>query len=86
MSYDKNTNYTELWVQDKQSVIATMQRNMSADLSCGYDPCGASIRNQLADISAYTAEYHRELMELAERKNPNYWAYLDMVRRGTIEA
>lgn len=84
-TYDKNTDYTELWMQDKQSVIATMQRNMAADLAVGYDPHGASIRNQLADISAYTAEYHKQLMELADRKNPNYWCYLDMVRRGAIE-
>lgn len=84
-TYDKNTDYTELWVQDKQSVIATMQRNMSADLEAGYDCFGESIQNQLLEISRYTAVYECQLMELAERKNPNYWCYLDMVRRGVID-
>lgn len=84
--YNKETDYTELWVLDKKSVLTTMHKNLTADLEAGYDYFGKSIQNQLVEITKYTADYECQLMELAERKNPNYWAYLDMVRRGAIEA
>ena len=84
--YNKETDYTELWVLDKKSVLTTMHKNLTNDLEAGYDYFGKSIQNQLLEISKYTADYECQLMELAERKNPNYWAYLDMVRRGAIEA
>jgi hypothetical protein len=86
MAYLKSTDYTELWVLDKQSVLTTMHKNLTADLEAGYDYFGKSIQNQLAEIARYTADYEMQLMEIADRKNPNYWCYLDMVRRGAIEA
>lgn len=82
--YNKETDYTELWVLDKKSVLTTMHRNLTMDLEAGYDYFGKSIQNQLSEITKYTADYECQLMELAERKNPNYWCYLDMVRRGAI--
>lgn len=82
--YNKETDYTELWVLDKKSVLTTMHKNLTMDLEAGYDYFGKSIQNQLAEITKYTADYECQLMELAERKNPNYWCYLDMVRRGAI--
>lgn len=82
--YNKETDYTELWVLDKKSVLTTMHKNLTMDLEAGYDYFGKSIQNQLAEIIKYTADYECQLMELAERKNPNYWCYLDMVRRGAI--
>lgn len=84
--YNKETDYTELWVLDKKSVLTTMHKNLTMDLEAGYDYFGRAIQNQLLEISKYTADYECQLMELAECKNPNYWAYLDMVRRGAIEA
>ncbi len=46
--YNKETDYTELWVLDKQSVLTTMHKNLTADLEAGYDYFGKSIQNQLA--------------------------------------
>ena len=35
--YNKQIDYTLLWIEDKKSIITTMYNNMHADLSVGYD-------------------------------------------------
>lgn len=84
--YIKETDYVEMWISDKQSIIETMICNMSDDIKAGYSPVGSIIKRELEEISAYREKYDAELLALADRKNPNYWCYLDMVRRGAIEA
>lgn len=82
--YDRTIDFQSMWIADKKSIMETMHRNMTDDINAGYDPTGLSIRNQLAELSAYTEKFNAELMALADHKNPNYWCYLDMVRRGVI--
>lgn len=82
--YDRTIDFQTMWIADKKSIMETMHRNMADDINAGYDPTGLSIRNQLAELSDYTEKFNSELMALADRKNPNYWCYLDMVRRGAI--
>lgn len=83
--YDKTTDYVTMWSQDKRAIIATMHRNLTSDLNAGYNPIGDCVRKQQQAITAYTANYEVELMALANKSNPNYWCYLDMVRRGAID-
>lgn len=84
--YIKETDYVEMWISDKQSIIATMICNMNDDINAGYNPTGNIIKREVEEISTYREKYDAELLALADRKNPNYWCYLDMVRRGAIEA
>ena len=84
--YIKETDYVEMWISDKQSIISTMIQNMNDDITAGYNPNGSIIKRELEEISVYREKYDAELLALADRKNPNYWCYLDMVRRGAIEA
>lgn len=83
--YIKETDYVEMWISDKQSIIATMICNMNDDINAGYNPTGNIIKREVEEITAYREKYDAELLALADRKNPNYWCYLDMVRRGAIE-
>ena len=83
--YIKETDYVEMWISDKQSIISTMIQNMNDDITAGYNPNGSIIKRELEEISVYREKYDAELLALADRKNPNYWCYLDMVRRGAIE-
>lgn len=84
--YIKETDYVEMWISDKQSIISIMISNMNDDINAGYNPTGNIIKRELEEISAYREKYDAEILALADRKNPNYWCYLDMVRRGAIEA
>lgn len=84
--YIKETDYMEMWISDKQSIISIMIQNMNDDINAGYNPTGSIIKRELEEIAAYREKYDTELLALADRKNPNYWCYLDMVRRGAIEA
>lgn len=82
-----------LWIQDKESMIATMQANMNADLAAGYNPAGASIIKQRAALIEYVREFNRELIHLQDIvlaysdgvTRVNRWCYLDLKRRGAIE-
>lgn len=84
--YIKETDYVEMWISDKQSIISIMISNMNDDINAGYNPTGSIIKREVEEISTYREKYDAELLALADRKNPNYWCYLDMVRRGAIEA
>lgn len=84
--YIKETDYVEMWIADKRSIIETMIRNMNDDINAGYNPTGNIIKRELEEISAYREKLDTEFLALTNRKKPNYWCYLDMVRRGAIEA
>lgn len=86
MGYIKENDYVSMWINDKQSIISTMIQNMNDDINAGYNPTGNIIKRELEEISAYREKYDAEILALADRKNPNYWCYLDMVHRGAIEA
>lgn len=85
--YDKNTDWFEMWCNDRRSMIATMVNNMCADLESGYDYFGRNIQKQQQDINRYKQEYETQLMAFAtmEHDRINKWCYLDLIRRGAIE-
>lgn len=80
-------DFVALWIDDKQSIIETMLKNMNADINAGYDPHGANIEKQRAAIREYVAAYNAELMKIAD-KTPQAAARFckfDLIRRGAIE-
>ena len=85
------TKYTddwfEMWHLDKEVILNTMVRNMTADLQCGYDYFGKSITAQREAIETYKAQFDAEVMSFAEKTDEqrNKWCYYDMLRRGVIE-
>lgn len=85
------TKYTddwfEMWHLDKEVILNTMVRNMTADLECGYDYFGESITEQREAIEAYKEKFDAEVMSFAEKTDEqrNKWCYYDMLRRGVIE-
>ena len=79
-------DWFEIWLDDKQSMLATMVKNMAADLEAGYDYFGSCITRQREMIAAYKAEFDAQLMafsDMTEEKR-NRWCYYDMLRRGVI--
>lgn len=85
------TKYTddwfEMWHLDKEVILNTMVRNMTADLECGYDYFGKSITEQREAIEVYKEKFDAEVMSFAEKTDEqrNKWCYYDMLRRGVIE-
>ena len=85
------TKYTddwfEMWHLDKEVILNTMIRNMTADLQCGYDYFGKSITEQREAIEVYKEKFDAEVMSFAEKTDEqrNKWCYYDMLRRGVIE-
>ena len=83
-------NYIDLWIEDKESIIATMIRNMQADLNAGYDPMGKSIKDQRAELARYKEEFHALTDKIADiiitkgNKAASDWCRLDLKRRGAI--
>lgn len=80
-------DWMELWVEDKESMMDTMIRNMKADLDAGYNYFGNSIVKQREAIEAYKKDYDETIMSFAgmDEKYINKWCYLDMKRRGAID-
>ena len=54
-----------MWNDDKRSVVATMYRNLTADIEAGYDLFGYSVRQAQAAITTYVAKWERQITELA---------------------
>ena len=61
-------SFFDLWKDDRQSVLATMARNLASDLAAGYDYHGASITRQRAEMAEYAAQT-RALREQIERQD-----------------
>lgn len=54
-----------IWNDDKRSVVATMYRNLTADIEAGYDFFGHSVYQEHAAITEYAAKWERQITELA---------------------
>lgn len=80
-------DWFDLWFEDKQGMIGTMVRNMTADLEAGYNYFGNSIRRQVEQIEAYKAEFDHQMDEfkMMDEKAVNRWCFYDMKKRGAIE-
>lgn len=76
----------EMWIEDKNSIIATMYKNMVADIEAGYDPMGYCIKKQRAEIEAYQNEFDDQIDKFKEMDDAkvNRWCYYDMKKRGAI--
>lgn len=81
------TDWFDIWFEDKQGMLSTMIRNMSADLDCGYDYFGKSISQQREAIDEYKKEFDREMEQFKtmDEKQVNRWCFYDMKKRGVIE-
>lgn len=79
-------NWEEMWIADKESVMATMQSNMQADLDAGYNPYGKSIVRQKLAMLKYKEEFEKQLMQFADwtDEKTQRWCYYDLKRRGAI--
>lgn len=82
---DRN-DWFELWVEDKNSIIETMVRNMTADIEAGHSYFGDSIKKQRRDLENYKRQMDEEIdrFKVMEEKEVNRWCYYDMVKRGAI--
>lgn len=79
-------DWFELWVEDKQSMLDTMLKNMAADLNAGYDYFGNSITAQREMIEQYKAQFDAEMdsFKTMDETQVNRWCYYDMRKRGVI--
>lgn len=56
--------YEDIWREDRQSILATMARNLSDDLFAGYDYHGVSCCRQRAEMADYAAETAAKIAHL----------------------
>lgn len=80
-------DWFEVWCDDKEAIIDTMNANISADLDAGYDPNGKSIRESREELEEYRNEYFKNLdmFRHMEDKDVNRWCFYDMKKRGAID-
>lgn len=81
-------SYSDIWLEDKKSILAIMCDNLSSDLTKGnYSPIGASVRLQIDDIVAYRADIERNMNLWATMTNEEIekWCKKDLKKRGVIE-
>lgn len=85
--YTKSVDWFEIWECDKQSVLDTMIRNMTADLDAGYDYFGQSITNQRAMIEDYkkSIDDAYDSFKYMDEDEVNRWCFYDLKKRGAIE-
>lgn len=80
------SDWFSLWLEDKQSILDTMIRNLQADLSAGYYYNGNSAVSQRENIKAYQAQMNEEMKNFRTMTDSqvNHWRFYDMKRRGVI--
>ena len=76
----------DMWCDDREAIIVTMHRNLTADLNAGYNPRGLCAMRQKALIEQYEKEYDEQLREFAKMtdKQTDRWCYFDLLARGVI--
>lgn len=87
MRFSDAAEWFTIWLEDKRSLLATMVRNLSADLDAGYDCFGNSVRRQREEIEAFRVKFEAE-MDGFNGMTPeaiNHWCYKDLKRRGAID-
>lgn len=79
-------DWFEMFVQDKQNILNTMQRNMAADLEAGYDFYGMSIQRQIQEMDEYKAKFDADLDKIAEmdENKVQRWCYIQLLKAGAI--
>ena len=81
-------DWFKMWMEDKESIINCMARNMAADLEAGYNYFGNSIQLQIAELNDYKAKYNADLDKIAEmdESKVNHWCYIQLLKAGAISA
>lgn len=76
----------ETWRNDKEGIIVTMYKNLTADLDAGYSYSGRAIQSQLEAIEKYKNEYYADLDKFVTMSNEQVsrWCYYDLKKRGAI--
>lgn len=76
----------EVWFSDMESLLETMIRNMVADIEAGYNPAGACIMRQNAEITAFKARFDAQVDQFKTMSDSavQRWCYYDMKKRGAI--
>ena len=85
--FDKNTDWLELYVSDRESMQDTMIRNMSADLNAGYNYFGESIKRQRAAIDEFRAKFDA-VMDMFKGMTDDavqHWCFYELKKLGAIE-
>ena len=79
-------DWTDVWQDDKESILETMIKNMAADLNNGYDYFGKSIVEQRKTIENYKKEIDEtwDLFKTMDEKEINRWCFYDLKKRGAI--
>lgn len=77
----------ELWQDDRECMLNTMIRNMTADLDAGYNYFGRCIVNQREEIENYKKETESafDLFKSMTDTQVNKWCFYDLKKRGVIE-
>lgn len=81
------SDWFDLWVEDKRSMLDTMARNLASDLNDGgYDFFGDCIQRQMSEISAYKEQFDTEMdsFKSMTEEAVNRWCFYDMKKRGAI--
>lgn len=83
---NEREDWFELWFDDRQSIVETMVRNMTADLNAGYSYFGNCITKQKQDIEAYKQETDNcmDMFKGMDEKQVSRWCYYDLKKRGAI--
>ena len=78
--------YLNLWMDDKQSMINTMIRNMDSDAQAGYSI--AFIKKELKEIQQYITDYESKLDTILKLKDNEIELYckVDLIASGAISA
>jgi len=87
MRFSDLAEWFTIWFDDKKSLLATMVRNLTADLDAGRDYFGESATRQRKEIEAFRAQFEAE-MDKFDGMTPeaiNHWCYRDLKRRGAID-
>lgn len=86
MRFRDFSDWFTIWFEDKRSILATMMRNLQADLDAGYSPDGNSARKQGEKILAYQKQFESEMDGFNDMTHEEieHWCYRDLLRRGAI--
>lgn len=79
--------WRDMWIADKRGSLATMLRNIAADLDAGYNPIGDNVRRQIEDATAYRHAVDRREREIeylpSDKRERAY--YNDLIKTGAID-
>lgn len=86
MKFTDLPDWFTVWFSDKRSLLATMVRNLSADLDAGRDYFGDSATRQREEIEACQKQFESELdgFNGMSPEEISHWCYRDLLRRGAI--